>query len=156
MNILGIDPGLTGALAYIGDDNMATVMDMPLTAGFHGKQMVDVTTIVDVVENMWKSPEYIIIETPTFRHGNAAVSTTTTWFNYGRLTAAFTDWGEVMPATWKKQLKLSHDKRESLEMARGLFPHLASLLSRQKDHGRAEALLIAEWFRRSQGSDILI
>jgi crossover junction endodeoxyribonuclease RuvC len=49
----------------------------------------------------------------------------------------------VTPATWKRALGLSSDKRASLDKARLLFPtadlHLA------KHDGRAEALLLAHW-----------
>lgn len=52
----------------------------------------------------------------------------------------------VTPRQWKKALGLSSDKSESLSMARKLWKDAP--LSRQKDNGRAEALLLAEWGRR--------
>lgn len=150
MNICGIDPGLQGALAYISHNGKATVMDMPLMPGMHNSKIIDHTAITDILVNMWYFPNLtIIIERPTWRPRNGARQTMTTWFNYGRLTAACEDWGEVQPAVWKKQMGLSQDKADSLEMARDLFPNLGSMLQYKKNHGRAEALLIAEWFRRS-------
>jgi crossover junction endodeoxyribonuclease RuvC len=56
------------------------------------------------------------------------------------------NWSTVTPQAWKKALGLSKDKAESLELARNLWPDAP--LSRVKDNGRAEALLIAEWLRR--------
>jgi crossover junction endodeoxyribonuclease RuvC len=50
------------------------------------------------------------------------------------------------PQEWKKSLKLSSDKLESLFMARNLFPNAP--LHLKKHNGRAEALLIAEFYRR--------
>ena len=50
----------------------------------------------------------------------------------------------VSPAKWKRDLGLSSDKNASLDKARLLFP--AAPLSRNKDDGIAEALLIAWWF----------
>lgn len=50
------------------------------------------------------------------------------------------------PQEWKKSLKLSSDKLESLVMARNLFPNAP--LHLKKHNGRAEALLIAEFYRR--------
>ncbi|MEF9603307.1 hypothetical protein O4J55_13490 [Paracoccus sp. PXZ] len=54
----------------------------------------------------------------------------------------------VRPTTWKPALGLTADKRESLAMARELFPGAADMLSRAKDDGRAEALLLTEYHRR--------
>ena len=146
MNIVGIDPGLTGAIAYV-TDNHANVIDMPTIKGHHGARMVDCALISEIMTTQWEY-DFCIIEKPQWRHGNSAKSAMTTFFNYGRLTACFESWGEIDASVWKKQLGLSQDKQESLDMARELFPHLASLLERVKDHGRAEALLIAHWFKR--------
>jgi crossover junction endodeoxyribonuclease RuvC len=55
-------------------------------------------------------------------------------------------WQLVTPQRWKKDMKLTSDKKESLSMARQLWP--TAPLKRLKDNGRAEALLLAEWFRR--------
>lgn len=52
----------------------------------------------------------------------------------------------VRPQAWKKVLGVTADKETSLSLARELFP--AASLLRKKDHGRAEALLIAEYRRR--------
>ena len=54
----------------------------------------------------------------------------------------------VKPQKWKWALGLarrgaSSDKNKSRSMARTLFPTAKDMLKRQKDHGRAEALLIA-------------
>jgi hypothetical protein len=52
----------------------------------------------------------------------------------------------VTPQLWKKSLKLSSSKLLSLDLARSLFPNAP--LTLKKHDGRAEALLIAEWYRR--------
>ena len=54
-------------------------------------------------------------------------------------------WMLVRPRAWKKDMGLTADKDESLDMAREKWPEAP--LSRKKDNGRAEALLIAEWLR---------
>jgi crossover junction endodeoxyribonuclease RuvC len=56
-------------------------------------------------------------------------------------------WSLVTPQKWKKQMGLSSDKNESLELARELWT--IAPLSRKKDNGRAEALLMAEWLRKN-------
>ena len=57
----------------------------------------------------------------------------------------------VTPQAWKKSLKLDSDKNKSLAMARNLWP--TAPLKRQKDNGRAEALLMAYWLRKQNGHD---
>lgn len=52
----------------------------------------------------------------------------------------------VTPATWKRSLGLSTDKRASLHKARLLFQPADLALA--KHEGRAEALLIAHWALR--------
>lgn len=54
----------------------------------------------------------------------------------------------VNPRTWKSNLGLKggkENKGDSLRLAKRLYPQAAGLLSRVKDHGRAEALLIAHY-----------
>ena len=58
------------------------------------------------------------------------------------------------PTTWKRDLGLSaaaktyKDKKEASRlMALDLYPELADRLSRKKDDGRAEALLLIEWLQ---------
>jgi hypothetical protein len=46
-------------------------------------------------------------------------------------------------------MKLTSDKEQSLITARLMFPQ--AILKLKKDHGKAEALLIAEYARRTLG-----
>lgn len=81
--------------------------------------------------------------------GNGSVS----MFNFGMAYMAaisicqrsFCRWTLVTPKEWKKYYNISKDKKESLELARSKWP--TAPLSRVKDGGRAEALLIANWCR---------
>lgn len=59
-------------------------------------------------------------------------------------------WHMVTPRTWKNALGLDSDKAKSLLMARELWPEAP--LSRKMDNGRAEALLLAEYWRRQLGT----
>jgi Holliday junction resolvasome RuvABC endonuclease subunit len=53
----------------------------------------------------------------------------------------------VSPQKWKKHFNLTADKNEALDLARKLFPKAP--LKLKKDINRAEALLIAEYWRQS-------
>lgn len=149
VKIVGIDPGMKGALAYIDTEGRYSVFDMPIKPGHHKSDMVDTEMVKDIIESSWGKIDFVIIERPIWLKVNGSTQATNTWFNYGRLTAAFPDWGEVVPSAWKKEMGLSKNKRDSREMAMSLFPNVAHQLTRARDDGRAEALLIAEWFRRS-------
>ena len=84
--------------------------------------------------------------------GQGLVST----FRFGRATGAIEAVCElfpnsamhfVSPRQWKKEMGLSSDKQQSIDMARSLWPDAKLYLKRH--HGQGEALLMAEWFRRS-------
>jgi hypothetical protein len=49
----------------------------------------------------------------------------------------------VAPAVWKKYFRLDSDKEKSRAAALRMFPATAHYFSRKKDHGRAEAALLA-------------
>jgi crossover junction endodeoxyribonuclease RuvC len=53
----------------------------------------------------------------------------------------------VAPVTWKKRLMadMGKEKDASRVKAMQLYPHIASSLSRKKDHNRADALLLARF-----------
>ena len=55
----------------------------------------------------------------------------------------------VTPKEWKKHYGLSANKSDSVVLAKRLWPEAP--LNRVKDHGRAEALLIAEFWRQEMG-----
>ncbi|MGL4498487.1 MAG: hypothetical protein ACRCU2_05435 [Planktothrix sp.] len=54
----------------------------------------------------------------------------------------------VTPQTWKKHYSLGSDKESSRVTALQLFPSQSENLKLKKHHGRAEALLLAEFLRR--------
>src|SRR5262249_28456239 len=51
----------------------------------------------------------------------------------------------VAPTRWKRHFGLGADKEESRALALRLFPASAEPFARKKDHGRAEAALLARW-----------
>ena len=55
----------------------------------------------------------------------------------------------VQPARWKRDMRLhgGEGKGETSRLrAIELFPHMAEELKRKRDHNRAEALLMAQWW----------
>ena len=152
--VLGIDPGVTGAFALIGPDG-TMVDDLPvirdgtlawIDAGAFEHQLRLIGCgegTVAFVERVHAMPK------------NGALAGFSQGMTLGSILATLQVVGcsvrLVSPATWKRAAGLvsesrdesdSARKRRSLDRARLLFPNLR--LDRVKDHGRAEALLIAD------------
>ena len=88
-----------------------------------------------------------IIEQGGVRPMNGKVGAAAFWLGLGAvrgvLAANFIPIEITTPAAWKRALKVTGDKDASRARASAIFPAWAGLWSRKKDHGRAEAALIA-------------
>ncbi len=155
MHSIGIDPGLTGAVAVLPE---GLFLDTPTTAIKAGKskQVYLVARMVAYLQ-AYRRDAHVYIEDVHAMPGNGAVPS----FSFGRgfglwegiVAALSIPYTLVAPVTWKKSLMagMSKDKGASRLRAMQLFPNLADQLQLVKHHGRADALLIAEHGRRQQG-----
>ncbi len=159
MIYIGIDPGATGAVARLfGDGNYPAVHDCPtVLGGKSGKQkQLDVAAMVALlVEIRAASLEVAaVIEFQQAFPKQGASSTFKLGTNYGAwmgiLAALGIPFELVRSQVWKPSVGLAKgaSKSESRAAAARLFPSLAGELTRKKDDGRAEALLLAEHRRR--------
>jgi len=145
----GIDPGLSGAWAMItfnGRDWSCGDMHHDDQGFLHSeriwdemRQARDSLDIEVVIEKVHSMPKQGVAS--TFKFGMAFGSAVTISKRFKREVTM------VTPQVWKKSFKLSSAKQESLDLARQMFPEAP--LNLKKHNGRAEALLIAEWLRRS-------
>lgn len=141
--VLGIDPGLKGALAWYFAEypSRIAVEDMPVVAG-----TIDGATIARRIRAM--GPSEAIIEQVASRPGQGVSSVFTLGRGYGTvlgvLQACNVPLYFVTPATWKRHFNLSKDKDESRAKAINLWP-ASEHFSRKKDDGRAEAALLARY-----------
>jgi crossover junction endodeoxyribonuclease RuvC len=152
MKILGIDPGLGGALALIGDGFLA-VEDMPVM-GVGRQKVVNGAQVANIVDR-WE-PDTVMLERVHAMPKQGVVSA----FRFGQVLGTIE--GIVLginiplryctPQKWKKHFRLNADKEQARMQAIRLFPSLADQLSRKKDDGRAEALLIAKYFDETRGT----
>lgn len=145
--ILGIDPGLEGGWAFVTDDGaLMGAGDMPV-AGTGAKRMVSGPLLRGIVEP-WGPAKAIVEDVHSMPKQGVASS-----FRFGRALGVAEGvldgmgipvvW--VSPAKWKKSLGLSADKEQSRQRAIRQWPAHAALFARKKDHGRAEAALLALW-----------
>ncbi|KAL0459112.1 UNVERIFIED_CONTAM: Holliday junction resolvase MOC1, chloroplastic [Sesamum latifolium] len=154
--VIGVDPDLSGALAVLKPDNSPQVYDSPHLKVLVGKRIrkrLDVKSIVQLLQRIdapTGTTVYIEQSTPYPQDGKQG------WwsggFGYGLWIGILVASGySVVPVPsllWKNEFKLAGNrssKDDSRELATTLFPSMSSMLKRKKDHGRAEALLIAAY-----------
>ena len=139
--ICGIDPGISGAVAfYFPMVNRLSVDDVPVAGG-----EINTAELARLVRI--HRPTLAVLEKAQCMPKNGAVS----MFNYGRsygdvrgvVGALEVPIHFVTPATWKRHLGLSADKEECRLRAIQLFPAVAESFKLKRHHGRAEAALIA-------------
>lgn len=144
--ILGIDPGLGGALALYDIDGSLEVVDMP-TFQLKTKRVIDEYAVARIVDNWSSRIREVWLERVGVRPGEGAVGAFTFGRGYGLIrgvcTANFLTIVDVTPATWKAALKVRGDKDESRLRASTLFPAHGGNWPLKKHDGRAEASLIA-------------
>jgi crossover junction endodeoxyribonuclease RuvC len=148
---IGIDPGaISGAYAAINHDGeLIGCGDIPSVNGrvnasqlrYLIKSCVSTfDTAMIAVESVHSMPKQGIASTAKFMRAVGAIEATAELTHYPFVL--------VTPQAWKKFHGLiGSEKSASLELARSMFPEAS--LKRQKDHGRADALLMAVWLKEN-------
>jgi len=151
MIILGIDPGLSGALAFLdARANTIEVVDMPTVEVKRNnklKREVSAQLVADIVVKRHVGAAFV--ERVNAMPGQGVTSV----FSFGRSTgilegvlAAFDiPTTLVTPKAWQKAMAVRDGKDGSRERAMQLFPASAELFQRKKDDGRSDASLIAKY-----------
>lgn len=150
---IGIDPGNTGALAAIYPSGEVRLWDAPRNVPNEIEMAEIVHSLGDAIP---RDEQFAVIE---WAQSSPKMGVTSA-FNYGcgfgmwLATLASHDIGHVRvrPQEWMSMMfsgrkRLSRDKTRSIGLAKKLFPLAPITLA--KHHGRAEALLIAEYGRRT-------
>lgn len=147
--VLGIDPGLEGALAWVGrDGRLNEIEDMAVV-----DRLVNPSLLAKLIVGYGRVECAVVeIQQPFPKQGLS--STFKTGVGYGMIQGIL---GALeipvhfrSPAQWKKTLHLDNDKEKSRRLAIERWPGEAHRFSRKKDHGRAEAALIAlSWIREN-------
>ena len=156
MIIIGVDPGLTGALGLLGHDaQYLAVADMPTMKRLGPKAAVKNQVNGAALEELlrtWltdydKNEIAVFIETPIAFPGQhvatIAAAFLTAGIIEGVVSAKHYPHQLVRPADWKKALNLSSDKDQARARAIRFYPEAPLALA--KHHNRAEALLIARY-----------
>lgn len=159
---IGIDPGLSGGLALIGEDGaLIQAVPMPRLQGSSGP--LDMYAIKEWFA--WTKRSYSVsaaIERVSVRPKEgirSALTTGTNWgFIKGMLIAISARHEEPTPQQWKKELGLPKRpgserklaKQDAVVLANRLFPGIDLTPGRKRvpHDGMADAVLIAEYARR--------
>lgn len=146
--ILGIDPGMKGALACYCDDADLWVRDVPTFKDTRGNQ-IDLYQCVHCLNEAMKiyniTMAYIEQVHAMPKQGVSSM------FKFGKVCGALEGivasagipMTSVTPQKWKKELSVPKHKDAARQRASELMPNHAYLWKRVKDDGRAEASLIA-------------
>lgn len=147
---IGIDPGLTGAIAAIDSDaQLILCADLPVIRS--GKlAWIDANELTGLLMQCCGGRSaQILLERAQSMPGQGVSSTFTTGVVLGSILAACQRIAVplhlVTAAVWKRSMGLTSNKTASLDKARLLFP--TAELDRVKDHNRSEALLLAYYGR---------
>ncbi|MBB1599504.1 hypothetical protein [Variovorax sp. UMC13] len=160
---IGIDPGMTGAVAFIDTaTGKASVFDLPISpverriCGLQLARLLREHAPVSIGGRVY-------LEELHARAGGGGMQQMgsmmkTVGIILGSIDCTRLPVTQVTPQRWKKFFGLidkpslgvvkktdAQRKAASLTKARELFPALQGDLKRAKDDGRAEALLIAQW-----------
>lgn len=171
---IGIDIGLTGAIAAIDAAGHSRVFDLATVSSDAGNRL-DGRALILALRELCPHPHPGIVIAEDIRprpddskgHGNTMHSQGSLMRSRGIVECACDIarlpiiW--VQPATWKKRFGLlKKDKDESRQVALRLMPARKADLARKKDHNRAEALLLARYGislgeadQRPRGDDIV-
>jgi len=150
----GIDPGLTGGIAFLHKGLLVAdrVPVRKFKMNKKERKYLDVGTIVAMLEK--HKPDHIFIEKQQAMPGQGVSSTFMTGLGYGIYIGMFIslgyDYTEVSPRQWKKDLDVPKDKNLSRERASELYPHASHFWKLKCEDGVAEAAMIAHWGAMSQ------
>ena len=158
MKIIGIDPGLSGAIAVVQNNKVLAIYDMPVMAeGKKNKKQLNSAQLVNIIrENTENEDEIaVVVEQVNAMPGQGVTS----MFNFGQTFGAIKGICAalklpiffVRPSKWKKHFELINSSKDSsrtkvIEM----YPSLANQLSKKKDVNKSDAILIARFYSENR------
>ena len=157
MKIIGIDPGLSGAIAILENNKVLNVFDMPvMSEGKKNKRQLNSALLSNLIkENIGNAEVAIVVEQVNAMPGQGVTS----MFNFGQTFGAIKGICAalelpiffVRPSKWKKHFDLINSSKDSsrtkvIEM----YPKMSNLLLKKKDVNKSDAILIARFFSETR------
>ena len=158
MKIIGIDPGLSGAIAVLENNKVLNIFDIPvMSEGKKNKRQLNSALLVNLLkENINKEEEVaVVVEQVNAMRGQGVTS----MFNFGQTFGALKGICAalelpiffVRPSKWKKHFELINSSKDaSRTKAIEMYPKLSNQLSKKKDVNKSDAILIARFFSETR------
>ena len=155
MRIIGIDPGLSGGIAILDDLKIFDIYDMPIMSeGKKNKNQLNSAQLVNIIKKniISNGDTFLIVEQVSAMPGQGVTS----MFNFGQTFGSIKGICAalnlpiffVRPAKWKKHFDLINSSKDaSRTKVIEMYPSISSRLSKKKDVNKADAILIARYFR---------
>ena len=159
MYIIGIDPGISGAISFFENGGVKEVIEMPtMVDGKKNKKQVNGNQVYNEFRNrIQKIPRekiYVVVEQVSAMPGQGVTS----MFNFGQSFGVIKGICSAMqlpiifvrPAKWKKYFNLINTEKDaSRTKVIEIFPYISTKLSKKKDANKADAILIASFFNNT-------
>ena len=154
MIIIGIDPGLNGAIAVLENNKVLNIFDVPvMPEGKKNKRQINSAQLVkmleEIIKNLDKNEVTVVVENVSAMPGQGVTS----MFNFGQTFGAIKGICAalslpiffVRPAKWKKHFDLINSSKDSSRTkAIELYPTISDKLSKKKDVNKSDAILNSE------------
>lgn len=153
-NFIGVDNGLSGAIAVIKESGPIVLFDMP-TLIIKEKRKYNIPGICEIFKLYGNAGAFVTLEQAQPYPGQGVVSMFSTGYCYGVmqgiLTALCIPFQIVPPQRWKSTFSLKgSEKKDCVPVAQRLFPFAEFITPRGRlIDGRADAALLAEYGRRN-------
>ena len=161
MKIIGIDPGLSGAIAILENNKVLNIFDMPvMPEGKKNKRQLNSAQLVNLIKGSINGKEEIavVVEQVNAMPGQGVTS----MFNFGQTFGAIKGVCAalelpiffVRPSKWKKHFELINSSKDaSRTKAIEMYPLISSQLSKKKDVNKSDAILIAKFHSETRFID---
>lgn len=151
--IIAADPGISGGIAVIHNSKLVGAWKTPTLAGkFDKKGTAElIIEMAGLAED--KDDTLLFVERAAYRHGDGGKGAFTSGNNFAvfEIAALLHDirYIEVTATVWKKSMRLTDNKEDSIKLCQQLFPQFPIPKGTKYYHdGVAEAILLAEYARR--------
>jgi len=149
VRILGVDPGIGGALALIDTEALTlAITDMPVEASTKGRNLASPSGLAACFHAC--GADHLFLEEVGVRPGEGAVGAFSFGRGYGRIegvaAGSIVSLWPVKPQLWKSTLHVPADKTQAVTRAKQLFPVAVKAFEGPRGglkDGRAEAAMIA-------------
>jgi len=158
MKIIGIDPGLSGAIAILENNRVLKIFDMPvMSEGKKNKRQLNSAQLVKLLSDYIsdKDEVSVVVEQVNAMPGQGVTS----MFNFGQTFGAIKGICAalelpiffVRPSKWKKHFELINSSKDaSRTKVIEMYPTLSDELSKKKDVNKSDAILIARFYSETR------